>query len=316
MGRFANFRNPIGLVGRILRDRNPAGIEALLRTGAEAPISLLDRMLAANEAELLAAAAPSRHPAVLIVGAPRSGTTLVHQLLVNHTYSSYFTNRNSMFHRSPLAASVRFDRFPGSTRLASYYGLSAGNDAPNDAFHIWNRWLGEDRYRPVPPTDPRDLARFFDAWRTAHDLPLVSKNNRNTAAMTGLAAAIDGAVFVIVRRDPVYVAQSLLEARERIQGSDRVGWGLSARSGGDPLDDVISQVEEVDSVIDEQRPPGSVDVQYEQLVDRPDLVVKSIAEQTGLTVRRLDEIGWVEDGNIDRLPAVTMDRLRARLSAG
>ena len=312
MGRYTNFSDPFGLVGRILREREPAGLQALARAGAGYPVALLDRYLVREEESLLSAAQPSHHPVVLIVGAPRSGTTLLHQLLVSHTDTSFFTNRNALFSRAPLAAARRFDRFPGSAPLSSYYGLSAGNDAPNDAFHIWNRWLGQDRYQPRPNGSAAPAARFFDAWRTVHDKPLVSKNNRNTAAMDWLAASIPGVRFVALRRDPLFVAQSLIEARRQVQGSDERKWGLASVDGQDPVDDVTAQVMAVGDMLDAS-PPGTIDVQYEKLISDPANTLDYVAGEVGLVPRRLEDVPELNTGNVERLPARVLDGLRERL---
>jgi hypothetical protein len=278
------------------------------------PISVADRFLASQERELLEGAVPSPHPVLLVVGAPRSGTTITHQLLAAHLETSYFSNRNSLFSRSPLAASRLFDRFPMQDVVTeSYYGLSAGSRGPNDAFHIWNRWAGEDRYSPQA-FDPEPVGQFFDAWRTVHPMAVVSKNNRNTAMMSALADAIDGAVFVIVKRDPVYVAQSLIEARAAVQGSPEVGWGLAERSGGDPVEDVVAQVREINKMIDRDAPVGSVTVSYEDLCDDPALVVKTIADETSVPVRRLDGLTGFQNTNHDRIDSATLSRLRRALS--
>lgn len=281
------------------------------------PISLLDRALVPRERRLLAQARPSPHPVLLIVGAPRSGTTLVHQLLTSHLVASYFTNRNSLFNRAPLAASQIWDTFPGGgPSRRSFYGLSRGLRGPNDAFHIWNRWAGVDRYTPgaLSPEMMEDMRRFFDAWRTVHPMALVNKNNRNTAQMAELAKAIEGVRFVVVHRDPVYVVQSLMEAREMVQGSAEIGWGLASRSNGDPVDDVIQQVREIRAMVERDAPPGAIHIDYEHLCEDPTTVVTSIAADTTIPLRNVADIRPLRPANVDRLDGRTLERIRVELS--
>lgn len=280
------------------------------------PASVLDRILVRREEKLLEAAQPSSHPVLLVVGAPRSGTTLTHQLLAAHCVSSYFTNRNSLFGRAPLAASALWDRFPaGSIRRRSFYGLSRGWDGPNDAFHVWNRWFGEDRYRPAQPGvhAMEEIGRFFDAWRTLHPMAVISKNNRNTALMPSLAKSIDGVRFVVVHRDPVYVAQSLIEARQMVQGSTEIGWGLAARSGGDPIEDVVRQVQQISALIENDAPTRAIHIDYEHLCEDPATVIKTIAEEASVPLRNFREVLPMKPANTDRLERSVLDRLRAEL---
>ena len=92
------------------------------------------------------------------------------------------------------------------------------------------------------------MQRYFAAWSAAMGRPLLNKNNRNTLCMALLASVLETSVFIVVNREPVYAAQSLLLAREHIQGDAAVGWGLgthrsSHREGrASPLEDVAEQL--------------------------------------------------------------------------
>ena len=53
-------------------------------------------------------------------------------------------------------------------------------------------------------------------------------------------------LFIVVKRDPFYVAQSLLKAREDVQGDRSIGWGAGADDGllspaASPLEQVADQ---------------------------------------------------------------------------
>ncbi|NND13027.1 MAG: sulfotransferase [Acidimicrobiia bacterium] len=316
MSRYTNFRDPLGLLKRIGRERPPAALEGMARIALGYPASLIDRILVRREKTLLDNAPGSSHPVLLVVGAPRSGTTLTHQLLTTHCVASYFTNRNSLFVRAPLAASSLWDSFPaGSITRRSFYGLTRGWDSPNDAFHIWNRWFGEDRYTPaqLTPQAMEEIGQFFDAWRALHPMAVINKNNRNTAQMPGLSKSIAGVRFVVVHRDPVYVAQSLIEARQMVQGSTDIGWGLAARSGGDPVEDVVRQVQQIGALIENDAPTRAIHIDYEHLCEDPATVIKTIAEEASIPLRNLGDVLPMKPANTDRLGRPLLDRLRAEL---
>jgi hypothetical protein len=263
-GTYANFRDPVGLVVRMLRSGDRAARAALVRAVLAVLATPLDLALRPLEARRLRAARPTGLPLVFIVGAPRSGTTLVYQTLARYLPVGYFTNLNALFPRSPIASAALLDRFRSRRRpdFHSYYGNTAGLAGPNDGFHVWDRWLGCDRYRaPQQLGDAaiRSMRTFFDAWLTASGRPLLNKNNRNTDCVSLLGAALPDARFIEVRRDPVYVAQSLLLARQRIQGSKAIGWGLRSRDhdpadgAGAYVDDVCDQVFAIDTRLREDR---------------------------------------------------------------
>jgi len=292
-GSYGNFQDPFGLIYRMLRTRDRAALSALYHAGLKIPFTALDRLLEPFEAQRLRGSGDTFLPIVLIVGPPRSGTTLVYQVLSQHLPVSYFDNWGAMFPRSTISASMFFKRSserPAST-FHSYYGNTAGFRGVNDGFHVWNRWLGSDRYSVPDDLDSdtrKDMRRFFAAWSKAFGRPLLNKNNRNTLCMALLASVLETAVFIVVTREPVYAAQSLLLARKHIQGDASVGWGLGARRSRSapqtsPLEDVAEQLrfvyERQHEQLDSVPPERVVHVCYEDFCREPGRVV---AQVTGI----------------------------------
>ena len=243
-----------------------------------------DSMLEGREARTLKKATPSNSPVVLVVGAPRSGTTLVYQTLARYMDVSYVTNMTSMFPKSPVTASRLLNWMPkrDSADFHNFYGQTARLHGPNDGFSLWNKWLGNDRY--VPRTDlseaeQQEMRSFFFAWSQAFGKPFLNKNNRNTGCLDLLSKVLPQASFVVVRRNPLLVAQSLINAREQVQGDKAVGWGLHSQSSDttqDPLryvDDVCDQILEIERQLDDQLqdiPAGRlIEVTYEGFCENP-----------------------------------------------
>jgi hypothetical protein len=251
--KYQQFRDPVGLVSRMLRSRDSGATFALTRAALELLATPIDLALRPFERRLIAAAQGNPLPIVQVVGPPRSGTTMVYQVLSQSLPYAYFDNLNSLFPRSAITAGRLFGvskRRP-NPQTRSYYGNTSGLRGTNDAFHVWDRWLGEDRscvVDPLPASVQEDMQRFFRAWFAHFPRPLLTKHNQNLLCMETLAKALPSTIFVVIARDPVYTAQSLLIARERIQGDRRIPWGLGAPKGqspdavSDPVLDVANQV--------------------------------------------------------------------------
>jgi LPS sulfotransferase NodH len=290
---YGNFRDPVGLVMRMLRSRDRAARSALLRAAAEFVAAPFDWLLRPLEARRLARANAPLLPMFLVVGLPRSGTTLVYQTLAGCLPFSYFNNLSSLFPRSLITVTSwwrgSFDAPRDST--SSYYGHTSGMRGVNEGLHVWNRWLGEDRNtapRQLDPAAVGDMRRFFAAWSQAFGRPLLNKSNRNTFCIQPLAAALPTAVFIVVRRDPIYVAQSLLQARKTVQGDWSVGWGLGAQREGrspstDPMADVVDQVQYCDEQLRAQAknlpPERVIEIQYEDFCRDPEAHVLAVWER-------------------------------------
>lgn len=258
-----NFQNPVGLLFRMLLSGKRAAYAALFHEALRIAARPVDALLKKKEARRIADAKPSNQPIVLVVGAPRSGTTLVYQTLARYMDVSYVTNLMSMFPRSPISGSRMFRWLPKSKSadFQNYYGQTAGLDGPNDGFSLWNQWLGEDRYVPrtdLSESEQMQMKQFFGAWSEAFGKPFLNKNNRNTGCLDLLSRVLPQSSFVVVRRNPLLVAQSLITAREQVQGDKSVGWGLHSHSSdvsADPLkyvDDVCDQILEIERQLDEQ----------------------------------------------------------------
>jgi len=289
---YGNFQDPFGLIYRMVRSGDRAAMFALCQAGFKVPLGVLDRLLEPLETQRLQDSGDKTLPIVLIVGPPRSGTMLTYQLLSQHLPLSYLNNWGAMFPRSTITASRILNRYGYTTAAAlhSYYGNTAGFHGVNDGFHVWNRWLGNDRYsvpRDITAESRRDMRRFFAAWSETFNRPFLNKNNRNSFCMSLLSSILETAVFVVSTRKPVFVAQSLLLAREHIQGDASRGWGLGThrphrRPRPSPLEDVADQVRYVYERIEEQLahvpPERVVHTCYEDICRDPGQLLSDVDE--------------------------------------
>ena len=206
--QYGNFRNPFGLVSKMLLSGKPAAYAALFRAGVHLAVTPLDMLL--EQVRRFPAATDSANalPLLLIVGPPRAGTTLVYQYLAQTLDVTYSSNLNSRFPRSVLFR--RAHSQSTKPELASYFGQTTGLNELNDAFHIWNRWLGDDQYRTkttLSETDALEMQQFFAAWADHAERPFLNKNNRNCHCCVVLAEALPQVHFIVVNRDPIAIVR-------------------------------------------------------------------------------------------------------------
>ena len=287
-----SFHDPVGLVRRMAWSHDRAAWSALAGAATTVAAIPMDRLLAEHERRLVDRAPETTMPLILIVGGARTGTTLLYQLSVEHLVASYLPNLSAAFPRSPLTATAalmrNWDRSVRGTQ--NYYGQTPGPRGPNEGFHVWNRWLGSDRYTPVPNLDEssaHEMRQFFGAWTAKFPRPFVNKNNRNTASIRMLSEALPTAVFIGVTREPFFAAQSLIRARRTVQGDEHIGWGLNSHNATTEagslayLDDIAEQVHRSDTMLQEQLaslPPSRCQlVSYEEICDNPAEVLDRVA---------------------------------------
>lgn len=251
----AHVGNPFSLARRMISSGNRAAKFTLFVTALGILCIPLDLLLSLRERRLIssAAAAPVR-PTVFVCGPARSGTTLVFQVLCRHLDVSYPQNITTLFPRSPIVVSRLYRRLFGLKRNHSdsyqnYYGKTHGMSGPSEANHIWNRWVQPDAtgFRTMLSAEgARDAARFFAAFGEIDRKVIVSKNNNMNVFADAIATAMPNVLIICLRRSPVFLAQSLLQARRDIHGSVSEGYGVrnadDGAEGSDPITSVASQV--------------------------------------------------------------------------
>ena len=288
----ARFHDPFGLAWRIIRSGDRAALMAMGSSAGALALAPLDLALGRLEARMLDRAPSPRLPIVLICGPPRSGTTLVTQVLLDRLPFSYFNNITALFPRAPIIGMRLLGMRPKNAPIEarSYYGKSPQWHGPNDALYLWDRWFGSDRDRIPSTVDARNvraMRAFFGAMEAAFGLPVLNKNNHLVTCAPLVADILPTARFICLRRDPLQLAQSLLKARLDIQGDPKTPYGVapppSSARPRSVAEDVVAQVRLYRRLMmDAQRrlPPERFwVVDYERFCGDPAALVRKVARE-------------------------------------
>ncbi len=283
---------------KLILSKNPAGRAAMLYSILGLLMIPVDWIFQIFEKKLYAKAVKPKLPQIFICGPPRSGTTLMAQVLIKYLPVYYFNNLTSIFPNSPIISHKVFKRFINKSNrdvtFRSLYGRTTNLWAPNDALYLWDRWISADRDK-IPADISKDnqdkMQRFFGAVEQFFGKPILSKNNKLNTYANQVAKVLDKAYFICLDRNPVYLAQSLLIASRFIHGDERISYGIkfnsTSKSSGiddiDPVEQVCKQVlwhKEVmlqqESLIGKER---FMIVNYEDFCADPAKVVNRISRQ-------------------------------------
>jgi hypothetical protein len=138
------------------------------------------------------------------------------------------------------------------------------------------------------------------------------------------ARELAGATFVRIERDPRFTAQSLLEARRKRYGDDKIWWSIRPRDvdawlDRDPVEQVAHQIGDVSRHIQSGLAtlPSErwISLRYEELVVDPVKEMEKLAGFAGVPMR--DAVGMtsppLHDANTERVPAAEFARIEAAL---
>jgi hypothetical protein len=271
---------------------------------------------------------PLRHPPLLVVGAPRSGSTLLYQLLVERFDVGYLSNLHCRLFGAPsfVERLARGRLTPGGGTYSSVHGRTSGGRAPSECGEYWYRFFRKSpQYTPVAEADPARLRRLRAAVRAlgnAAGRPLVFKNLVCSLRLGPIGNALPEAVFVFIRRDLVDNAHSLLASRLRIHGDYASWWSVEPPaverlSGLPPHEQVVEQVRAVEAVIEADREylgrERFLELRYEDVCDDARGAMQAVASFAAARGVPLVPRREVPERFERRTPAEIDDGLRAAL---
>lgn len=176
------------------------------------------------------------YPPIFIIGAPRSGSTFLYQLLINVFGFSYLSNLHCWLYGAPGVAEhyllPLYKLFNSSSRLAyrSNHGHTPGLLGPSECAEYW--------YRFFPCSENEISSRFKSksaqtAFKNSiHHLEntasntLLFKNLYNSFRIASIKKALPDALFIEIRRDPVDTGHSILKHRLQQTGRYQNWWSV------------------------------------------------------------------------------------------
>lgn len=258
-------------------------------------------------------------PLILIMGSPRSGTTLLMQWLASLGHVAYPTNILSRFFAAPyIGAKIQlmltkhdfnneiFD-FNPAVPFSSRLGKTKGALAPNEFWYFWRRFFHFDEIQKLTDAelesvDIRTFITEIAALEAAFEKPFAMKGMIVNWNIPFMAKNLDKVLFVYTRRNPLYNAQSLLKSREDYYGDRRAWYSFKPPEYEQlkdltPCEQVAGQIYHTNRAVEEGL--AQVDdarklfVDYEDFCNHPESVFKSII---GKFVQQGCPVSWDYDG--------------------
>lgn len=206
----------------------------------ESLLSNLNGLLAPIQQEVSRNFHKPKYPLILIVGCARSGSTLMMQWLASTDQFAYPTNFLSRFYASPYVGAMiqqmlihpayqykeEFADMKNFSLFQSDLGKTSGLLAPNEFYYFWRRFFkfGELQYLNENEMKQVDADGFFSELASIESIfgkSLAMKGHLIGWNIPFFYSLFSNVLFVHVRRDPMFNAQSLLEAREKFYGDQR-----------------------------------------------------------------------------------------------
>lgn len=168
-------------------------------------------------------------PVVFIVGAPRSGTSLLYELLIRRYKFSYISNLAQMMSKVPVTV-TKFGSFfisqyhnQKEDAYNSNYGSINGYGAPSEGGFVWNRWLAETHYLDelyAEKINLTSLKKTIVGLSVVMQGPFLNKNVMHSVHMRVLNVLFPNCLFIHIKRDVKSNVRSILRAHAKLSLSN------------------------------------------------------------------------------------------------
>lgn len=275
--------------------------------GLEELLNELNGILAPSEAKIIEKFQRPKYPIMLIVGAPRSGTTLMVQWLAGTGEFAYPTNMLSRFYGAPyigariqqLLASPKYNfrdeifDFSGEFSFSSVLGKTRGALAPNEFWYFWRRFIPNAEIEYVEESslkkiDSKNFLAELAAIESVFDKPFAMKGLILQFNIPYLASIFGKVLFLFTKRNPLYNIQSLLGARIKFYGTIDKWYSAKPKEyemleDMPPYEQVAGQVYYTNRAIEEGlgklEPSKWLEVRYEEFCENPASIYGKIADK-------------------------------------
>jgi len=180
---------------------------------------------------------PLQHSPIFIIGVPRSGTTILYQLITqffNVTYFNNFVNlsRENLFFGCWLSHKI-FKGKPHNSYVSNHGNTKeSGLSAPSEIGNFWYRWIPKDQIiideNSIGIEDKEAITKNIYSIINRYKKPLVIKNLYFGLRIRLIKELFPTAKIIYLKRDRLYVAQSIYLARtNNLKNPQSEWWSLN-----------------------------------------------------------------------------------------
>jgi LPS sulfotransferase NodH len=238
------------------------------------------------------------HPFVFVFGVPRSGTTLLSQLLAHCLDLGYVDNLAARFWLAPVCG-VRLSRAvldrDAYTGFRSDYGSTSDIRDIHEFGYFWMHWLQKDSFEDI--RDAKELEEEID-WsglrrvlanvQEEFSRGIVAKNIYGSYHMARLSRSLGDVLWVRIRRDELDSAVSILEARRKYYDDASAWWSYVPPEyekviDAEPRRQIAGQIHYLRKFWDEETDHPEVrdrvlEVEYEAVCRNPRGILERVRE--------------------------------------
>ncbi|MDZ7690388.1 MAG: sulfotransferase [Balneolaceae bacterium] len=170
-------------------------------------------------------------PFLFVIGPPRSGTTLLSQLVAHCLDVGYINNLAARFWKAPVTG-IKFSRsvldMNNISAFKSHYGATKQLADIHEFGYFWRHWLKKDSFKNIKNArqiedhiDWNGLQKTLGNMQAQFNKPMVFKNIFGSYHIPKLNDLLGQTLWLYIERDPLDTAISILKARQKYYRGSR-----------------------------------------------------------------------------------------------
>lgn len=249
------------------------------------------------------------YPIIYVVGLPRSGTTLLSQLLSRYLSVGYINNLIARFWMNPevgirISETVIKRSERSKIKFKSIQGVSEEPWGPHEFGYFWSHWLKLDDFtshklsnRHLLKVDKKGLKKQLKTIINVFQSPVVFKNIICGLQASFLSSIHPNSLFILIERDTKSVASSILKCRKQRFGNERIWWSVKPSSYSkiikieSPIKQIKCQILDTSNDLNHELEKPNVNcirIKYEDLCSNPFKKLQMIRDKVSTLGYSLD----------------------------
>ncbi len=242
---------------------------------------------------------PVEYPFIFVIGAPRSGTTLLTQLIASAFDIGYINNLAARFYLAPLHG-LRFSRSvlgeKRETAFQSDYARTHNLADIHEFGYFWKYWLNKYTVDDIVQSSSNEkdlnwtaLKNVLATLQNENNKPFIFKNIYGAYHMQKMVSVLKKVIWVYIERDKLDTAISILNARKKYNTDLNVWWSYYPLEYYDIKDmdytwQIAGQIYYLQryymSEFEKLPEKNCLKVSYEELCYSPQAIIKKIRKKS------------------------------------
>jgi hypothetical protein len=197
-------------------------------------LEIMNQTLHKEELELINKFGKPKLPIIFIIGAQRSGTTVLMQLLSQLFDLSYPNNFIARYWNVPyigasLYKSLTNNSSENNLDLTSDLGYTKGLEGPHEFSYFWKKWFPWESWeeKNFNKFDYSIIQKQLAAWESINNSPLVFKNLiQIDYNIEKLYSLFPNSIFIYLKRDLKFNIQSTYQSRIKLFNDETKWFGV------------------------------------------------------------------------------------------